>query len=162
MHRLERHVPRLRQPLRPFVHGQERTDAMASAVVVVEPGLPLREAREDVDLRARGSGREAGARYGDHAAENAGEPSGLVTLAAFFRSDRTLAASAFALSEFVGLAGRRWGWSGWGAVRWTLAITGMPRSRPTAGRFPAGGWNSAPGGRLEPYLPGHRRPATRL
>ena len=43
--RLERRGAELRQPLRPLVHREIAADAVAGAVVEIEPGLPERLAR---------------------------------------------------------------------------------------------------------------------
>ena len=63
----------LRDARRPLVHRQERADAVAGAVVVVEAGLPERGAREAVELRAGRADRKARGGDGDVALEHAGE-----------------------------------------------------------------------------------------
>ena len=66
-------VGHLGDALRALVDREIGADAVAGAVVVVEPGLPQRIARQRVELRARGAGREARHGQRDVALEHAGE-----------------------------------------------------------------------------------------
>src|SRR5216684_2064926 len=66
-------VGQLRDALRPLMDGEIAADAVAGAVVVVEPDLPQRAARQRVELRAGGALGEAAGGERDVALEHAGE-----------------------------------------------------------------------------------------
>jgi len=66
-------VRRLRDSLRAFMHRKIAADPVAGTVVVIEPLLPERAARESVELGAGGAVRETRGRQRDVALEDAGE-----------------------------------------------------------------------------------------
>ena len=69
----ERDRPQFGDARRAFVHRQVAADAVAGAVVEIEPGLPQRGARQRIELGAAGVLREHRAGDGDMALEHAGE-----------------------------------------------------------------------------------------
>ena len=70
---VERGRPGLGDALRPFVHAKVGADAVARAVIEIEPGVPQRLRAKRVDLRAAAPFGKHGARDGDMALEHAGE-----------------------------------------------------------------------------------------
>ncbi len=69
----QRHGAELRNARRAFVHRQVAADAVAGAVVEVEPGLPQRHARQRIELGAAGAFRKHRDGDGDMALQHAGE-----------------------------------------------------------------------------------------
>ena len=71
--RFERHRTDFRDALRPLVYGEIGADAMARAMVEIEPGFPQRQPRQHVELRAGRAFRKHCTRNADMALQHARE-----------------------------------------------------------------------------------------